>query len=177
MRRCVQRPSPEHTPEERVNAVVRLLAYGTAAAALVQATALPLVYGAVSVAAMSGAHAASAAATTAPRRRRKGRGAATQACTRSTPDNPFANPLPGDPLDKPPACASEDAVDLARANFNRGLPRDLFDVYERQNNQHQFGTVPVTDIVDDRRKFVEFCYGGGQRAGCKENPAKCTGLR
>ena len=93
---------------------------------------------------------------------------------RSTPDNPFANFLLGDDPARPPACAYDDMKDEIRTNFNRGLYRSLYDVYERQNGQLLFNTAPVTTAIPDAKSFAEFCYGSMARPTCKEDTAACA---
>ena len=79
-------------------------------------------------------------------------------CRGSTPDNPFANYLVTDDPDRPPACTYESMEDDVRANFNRGLFRNAYDVYERENSQRQFTTMPVTTAAADVQSFAEFCF-------------------
>lgn len=80
------------------------------------------------------------------------------ACVRSTPDNPFANFLPADDPGRPPACSYDSMEGEIRANFNRGLFRNAYDVYERENSQRQFTIMPVTTAAADVGAFAEFCY-------------------
>lgn len=100
------------------------------------------------------------------------------ACTASTPDNPFANMLLSDLASdpgRPPACPYDSQKDLIRANFNRGLVRNVYDIYERENSQRQFYTMPVTTSAPDSLAFAQFCYGNSGRPTCKEDPTRCTG--
>ena len=103
---------------------------------------------------------------------------ARRACTLSTPDNPFANVLLTDLADRPnrpPACKYDDQKDLIRDNFNRGLVRNVYDVYEKENSQRQWMINPVTTSTPDTVAFAQFCYGNAGRKTCKEDPSKCTG--
>lgn len=98
-------------------------------------------------------------------------------CTKSTPENPFANVLLtelGDDPDRPAACAYDSQKDLIRKNFNKGLPRNLTDVYEVQNSQRQYMTTPVSTSIPDTHAFAEYVFGSGLK-GCKWDTAKCTG--
>lgn len=100
------------------------------------------------------------------------------ACTLSTPDNPFANMLVSDLATnpgRPPACKYDVHKHLIRENFNRGLVRNAYDVYEKENSQRQFMTMPVTTSVPDTLAFARFCYGNAGRPTCKEDPSRCTG--
>ncbi len=113
------------------------------------------------------------------RRRRTRESVASKAktCTRSTPSNPFGNVLLteyGDDPHRPEACAYETQRDEVRANFNKNFPRNMTDVYEVENSQRQFMTMPVTTGIPDTAAFAEFVYGSGLR-GCKYDNSKCTG--
>lgn len=100
---------------------------------------------------------------------------ATRRCVASTPDNPFGNALPGDDPRRGPACPYDEQADLVRRNFNRGLVRDAYDVWDRQNSQRQFVTNPVTTPVQDTVAFANACYGNPGRRTCKEDTRACTG--
>ena len=98
-------------------------------------------------------------------------------CTRSTPQNPFANVLLTDYTDnpdRPPACDYDSMKQDVRHNFNRGLIRDAGDVFEKENSQRQYFTTPVTTTYPDVQAFAQFCYG--KPTGCKENTRRCTGF-
>jgi len=171
-------PSAQHTREERLNAAVRLTVYASAATAAAQGALAPLLVGCACVAAVTGAHAAAASAPPSAGAAARGRAARAQpACVRSTPDNPFANMLLTDDPARGPACAYDDMAEEVRANFNRGLPRNMYDVFERENSQRQFYTMPVTTAAADTRAFAEFAYGPRMRPGCKEDPSRCTGFQ
>jgi hypothetical protein len=110
--------------------------------------------------------------TTTPRDSQAGK-----ACTWSTAKNPFANVLLTDYVDnpdRPPACKYDVMKKDIRANFNRNLIRDAGDVFEKQNSQRQYYTMPVTTTYADTLAFAEFAYGRGR--GCKDDTSKCTGF-
>ena len=91
-------------------------------------------------------------------------------------NNPFANFLLTDAADRParPAACPYDAVkDEVRRYFNAGLPRNVGDVYEKQNSQRQFYTMPNSRGIPDTAAFAQFLYGTAP--GCKVDPSKCTG--
>lgn len=166
-------PRAEHTSEERVNALVRLVAYAALAAWAYNRQPRTLVAGAGVIAVLSLAFGYS--------RRHEGypvvvrgevRGVPGQ-CTPSTRDNPFANVLLTD-LGKPeraPACDYDTVKDAVRTNFNAGLVRNATDIYERENSQHQFHTMPVTTTIPDTAAFANFLYGGMR--SCKSDAAAC----
>jgi hypothetical protein len=58
-----------------------------------------------------------------------------------------------------------------RKNFNKGLFRNLDDVYEVENSQRQFVTMPVTTSAPDTIAFAEYLFGN--KKTCKEDPSLC----
>ena len=203
-------PRRDQSPEERINSIVRLLAYCTLAVYMYKRRPKYFAFGAASIALVSLAYRGTV------RRGRGGGGGggvggrgggggtggggggegverrvvatggirashsqrAPQQCTLSTPENPFANMLLSDLADNPgraPACKYDDHKDLITENFNSGLVRNSYDIYEKENNQRQFITMPVTTSTPDTVAFAQFCYGNSGRKTCKEDPSKCTG--
>jgi hypothetical protein len=176
-------PSADQSPAERVNSLVRLLCYASAALYAYTRRARWPALGLAAAALVSLAYAGPPGGCARGGARGGGpgggcsRGAAAGGCTRSTPDNPFANALVGDDPRRPAACKYDDHADEIRRNFNRGLVRNAYDVYEKENSQRQWMTNPVTTTIPDTMAFARFCYGGAAgRKTCKEDPAACTGF-
>lgn len=173
-------PSRSQTPDERVNALTRLIAYVALGVGLWRGDARALLAAVAAAAALSAVHAFGGdEAYSGPGRRfaqdNRARGGK---CVRSTPENPFGNVLLTDLADdpeRPPACDYDSMRPDIDANFNRGLFRNLTDVYDRENSQRQFMTNPVTTSIPDTIAFAQFAYGSEAR-GCKETPAACTGF-
>lgn len=198
-------PSLTHTPEERLNSIVRLLAYVTLGVSLHRRDTKYVPFGVLAIAVVSFAHLgafggrpgagwAAGRASCGGQGRKSGgevvcpamggirRGSPQKpsqlACTLSTPNNPFANMLLSDLATnpgRPPACKYDQHKDLIRHNFNRGLVRNAYDIYEKENSQRQWMTMPVTTSAPDTIAFAQFCYGNAGRPTCKEDPSRCTG--
>jgi hypothetical protein len=97
-------------------------------------------------------------------------------CSPSTADNPFSNATVGALLGdegRAPACSYDDpgVAKEMRKNFNKGLFRNLDDVYEKESSARQFYTMPVTTGAPDTIAFAEFLFG--RKDTCKSNPALC----
>jgi hypothetical protein len=97
-------------------------------------------------------------------------------CSPSTPNNPFSNATVGALLDdegRPPACSydSPGVAQQIRKNFNKGLFRNLDDVYEVGNSQRQYVPQPVTTASPDTIAFGQFLFGN--QSTCKEDPSRC----
>lgn len=172
-------PAKGQSPEERLNTLVRLVAYVAIAIAAYRGAAWPLFSGVGVIAALSAVHAFgvverfSGPNLGAPVKARRALGQ----CTKSTRANPFGNVLltEYDDADRAPACEYDDMRDDISKNFNEGLYRNITDVYDRENSQRQFMTNPVTTNIPDTVAFAQFAYGSEAR-GCKESPSQCTGF-
>lgn len=97
-------------------------------------------------------------------------------------NNPFMNPNIDDfgaYKDKEPAPTyfedTEDAATLRqeiKSKFEENIFREVDDVYERNNSDRQFYTVPNTQVPSDQAKTLEFFYGG-MKENCKSDVSKC----
>lgn len=160
-------PAPHHTSAEKVNALVRLVLYVALATFVYNREVRTLVLGGGVIAVLSFAFGHRTTERLTPEAPLP-----TTECTKPTRDNPFANVLLTD-LGKPraPACAYDSVKDELRAHFNDGLIRNATDVYEKENSQHQYYTMPVTTTIPDTHAFANFLYGGMK--SCKENAEHC----
>ena len=84
-------------------------------------------------------------------------------CRLPTAKNPFMNPTFSDyengKLLK--SCNSYDNTvirDMENEYFNNGLYRDQTDIFNKNNSQREFYTMPVNSIMNDSVKFAEWCY-------------------
>jgi hypothetical protein len=97
-------------------------------------------------------------------------------CRPPSKENPFMNHLLNDisvnPELQPVACNAddEDIKDKIVECFNEDLYRDVGDLWERQNSQRQFYTVPQM-YPNDQKSFAEWCYKTDNI--CKVDQSKC----
>lgn len=180
-------PTRWQTDGERLDAVVRLLAYCALAATAVSGNPRYLAVGLLGASAVSLAHRATRRATRdgggrdvpgVPEAFEDDAPSKTTECTPPTWDNPFMNATVGslmlDPA-RPPACPYDSVAPRIWKGFDDGLFKDVGDVYNADNSQRQFYTMPVTTAAPDTIAFANFCYGvGGGRKTCKEDPAACA---
>lgn len=96
-----------------------------------------------------------------------------------TADNPYMNIVFSDYLDggniAEPANAGDDNVgtqDKSLNLYNSSIYRNIEDVFERQNSQRLFYTLPITTIPNKQTEFARWLYDTGPR--CKEDTSKCT---
>ncbi len=166
-------PRADHTNEERVNALVRLAVYATLAAWVYNRQPRTLVIGAGVIAVLSFAFSSRQESFPVGVEGRLAAGGAGGQCTPPSRDNPFANVLLTDlgKPSRPPACAYDTVKEDVKANFNAGLVRNATDIYERENSQHQYYTMPVTTTIPDTAAFANFLYGGMR--SCKTDAAAC----
>lgn len=95
-------------------------------------------------------------------------------CRKPTPDNPFMNPLQPDfNIENPPVPGNADDEDIQEGitnAFNENLFRDVSDVFERENSQRQYYTVPQMN-PPDTHSFAMWLYGNQNI--CKSDQSKC----
>jgi len=97
---------------------------------------------------------------------------------RPTIDNPFMNPTLVDIKENPnrDSYSRKSFINNAEIEkdiedkFNYNLYQDVNDVYGRKNSQRQYYTVPSTTIPNDRDTFAKWLYGNP--ASCKEGNGK-----
>tara|TARA_B110001454_G_scaffold213929_1_gene232906 strand:- start:84 stop:722 length:639 start_codon:yes stop_codon:yes gene_type:complete len=100
-------------------------------------------------------------------------------CSKPTEDNPFGNTLLTDVSNykkKEEACLIEENIDEINNHFNKGLFKDVNDLYGKNNSQRQFFSMPNTNEYGikngDSVKFANWLYNSGE-ATCKEDTSKC----
>ena len=96
-----------------------------------------------------------------------------------TADNPYMNIVFSDYLDggnvPEPLNSSDENVDTQDKSlnlYNSTIYRNIEDVFERQNSQRLFYTLPVVTIPNNQTEFARWLYDTGPR--CKEDTSKCT---
>jgi hypothetical protein len=95
-----------------------------------------------------------------------------------TLNNPFMNPIVTDKPDDKQAIEyyqdTKEAEDI-RKDINDKFKHDLYmgidDVYEKNNSQRQFYTIPNTQTPSDQEKFLKFMYP--DMTSCKSNARDC----
>lgn len=96
-----------------------------------------------------------------------------------TVENPFANIVFADYLDKQniaPAYNSDiDDKDIQKDMqnlYNSSIYRNIDDVWERENSQRMFYTVPIQNLPNSQTDFANWLYKTGPT--CHENTQNCT---
>ncbi len=80
-------------------------------------------------------------------------------CTAPAPGNPFMNFVPGDPVDRGPACTGPGTEQMVTNYFEEGLYADVSDnVFMKPGHQRSFFTQPVTQNPNDRDKLADWLY-------------------
>lgn len=96
-------------------------------------------------------------------------------CTMPTPDNPLMNTLVTEMQKdaKKPPCPAHIVDSQINDYFNKGLYRNIEDIWNKENSQRQFYSMPNGGIPD-AKAFRDYVYGQGFTT-CKSQPSKCTG--
>ncbi len=86
-----------------------------------------------------------------------------QGCRLPSKDNPFMNPTFGDYTNGNmiKSCNSYDnsvVRNMENEYFNNDLYRNPDDIFNKENSQREFYTMPVNSIMNDTIKFAEWCY-------------------
>jgi hypothetical protein len=94
-----------------------------------------------------------------------------------TVDNPFTNIVFSDYLDASniaePCNTDDKNVQQDMQNlYNSTIYRNIQDVFERENSQRMFYTVPIRTVPNDQTEFANWLYKTGPT--CKENSQNCT---
>lgn len=98
-------------------------------------------------------------------------------CRKPTVDNPFTNIVFTDYLDSgnlaEPCNIDDDDVQNQMQNlYNSSIYRNLEDVWERENSQRMFYTVPIQTVPNSQTDFANWLYKTGP--SCKENTQYCS---
>lgn len=98
-------------------------------------------------------------------------------CRKPSVDNPFSNIVFTDYLDASniaEPCNSDDKnVQQDMQNlYNSTIYRNLEDVFERENSQRMFYTVPIRTVPNDQSNFANWLYKTSPT--CKENTQNCN---
>ena len=99
----------------------------------------------------------------------------TKKCAEVSDNNPFMNPLPFDNRKRAGACNVLNKNNQLKIedSFNKNLYRDASDIFNRNNSQRQFVTVPSTTYPNNQNLFANWLYG--TPTTCKEgNGAQCV---
>ena len=82
-------------------------------------------------------------------------------CSLPTQDNPFMNFLVTDKRDKKAACKTYNDPKIKKiveAKFTNKLYRDINSVYNNENSQREFYTMPNTEAANRQKEFGEWLY-------------------
>jgi len=98
-------------------------------------------------------------------------------CRKPTVDNPFTNIVFSDYLDSSniaePCNIDNKNVQTDMQNlYNSSIYRNIEDVFERENSQRMFYTVPIRTVPNDQTEFANWLYKSSPT--CKENSQNCT---
>ena len=98
-------------------------------------------------------------------------------CILPSDDNPFMNVLLTDKRTRKPACKTiknNKIKKLMNNKFSQGLYKDINSVYDRENSQREFYTMPSTTIPNNQGDLANWLYDTPKT--CKEgNGNQCVG--
>jgi hypothetical protein len=155
-------PTADQTVSERLNAISRLIIYISAALAIYRSNHTPLVFGMFLLFMI---HLLWTNKTKSPEtfedllippaevveppQQESG-------CVMPTAENPFMNFLLQDQPNRAAACKGPGVQEIAANLLNKQLFDDVDDLFDRNNNQRMFMTMPVTTNTPDTEKFRDW---------------------
>lgn len=96
-------------------------------------------------------------------------------CQEPSPSNPYMNLLVSDLMDRrdrAPACKSSKKIkQKIEKDFNYTVFDNADYLYKWGFSEHQFHTMPVTEIIGDQSRFAKWLYDGNRT--CKEDNSQC----
>jgi hypothetical protein len=78
--------------------------------------------------------------------------------TYPTQKNPFMNPLPFDSRTRPEAIELGTVSNNVEKYFNKNLFREVGDIFNKENSQREFYTVPSTTYPSHQESFANWLY-------------------
>ena len=100
-------------------------------------------------------------------------------CKKPTQYNPFRNHIFGDTVSKEEenasACDYDDVKEDIKHKFNNDIYKSVWDVFDKENSQRQFYSMPNTKIVNEQTEYAEWLYGKKNKKTCKSNFEVCIG--
>tara|TARA_B100000767_G_scaffold177711_2_gene166088 strand:- start:1554 stop:2216 length:663 start_codon:yes stop_codon:yes gene_type:complete len=79
-------------------------------------------------------------------------------CILPTDDNPFMNILLTDKRNRKSACQNKKIKKLIDNKFSKGLFKNINSIYDRENSQREFYTMPSTTIPNRQNELGEWLY-------------------
>ena len=106
--------------------------------------------------------------------RKKNKTKNPKTCRKPTKDNPFMNWGVYDKTFKKACDINDiDVKDKIEKDFNEGLYQNIGDVYQKNNSQRQYYTMPVSSGISEQTDFANWLYGVPPT--CKEgNGEQCV---
>lgn len=96
-------------------------------------------------------------------------------CIPPTKNNPFMNVLQNEYIDnptRPPACDYDEVKDQVEQHWSHNLYQDIDDaLWNRNNSQREWFTMPYTTIPNDQGSFVNWLYKTAPN--CKTDQSAC----
>ena len=174
-------PTKEQSAEERVNATARFIVYATCILYLIKRDVRVFVLGATAMGVLyvmeKNRMIKDEEIRPVVMAREK-----DASCTLPTYDNPMANVLMNEYVDRPdrPSACDYSSVDdkvnkmLAdRIPYGPTRSRSPLPEHQRNGYSRQFVSMPVTGIPGDQTAFAEWLYGAKEAPTCRTDPRLC----
>jgi len=95
-------------------------------------------------------------------------------CQEPTIQNPMANRLPYDSVNKPSACSIDKIHNEMENKLFAEFPTEGLSSKSKKLTERQFFTTPNTGIINDQKEYAQWLYGGANNKGkCFDNTKNC----
>lgn len=177
-------PTNEQSAEERVNATARFIVYATCILYVMRRDVRVFVLGATGLGVLYVMEKSNMIKDeqVRPTVLHEGHEGSFSQCQLPTYDNPMANVLMGDYVDRPdrPSACDYSTVDhkvnrmlTDRIPYGPSRSRSPLPEHQRNGYSRQFVSSPVTNIPGDQTAFAEWLYGAKNAPTCRTDPRMC----
>jgi hypothetical protein len=173
-------PTSGQSVEERVNATARFIVYATCILYIIRRDVRVFVLGATGLGVLYVMERSNMIKDGIARPTIIGNG--NSSCQLPTKDNPMANVLMNeyvDRPDRPSACDYSSVDDKVSRALSENIPygpsrsRSALPAQQRNGYERQFVSTPVSNIPGDQTAFAEWLYGDKNAAICRSDPRMC----
>ena len=96
-----------------------------------------------------------------------------KSCTKPSRNNPLANRLPFDSINRTEACDVSSVSENITNSLFSGFPTKGLSDFNKHMTERQFFTTPNTGLISDQHEFAFSLYGAPNNKSCKENHMNC----
>jgi len=97
-------------------------------------------------------------------------------CQKPNLQNPMANRLPYDNINRPSACNEDSTQSEIHNKLFEQFPTEGLSSKSKKLTERQFFTTPNTGLVNNQTEYAKTLYGQPNAKSCRENTGDCLGF-